>query len=177
MSPPEGYNVKQKAGHFGRMIGGVEPLIETWDQGQFREAHAMVLRSCLAALAVLSALGAARAATEKCPAPSTEGDVIIAALQAAPSCDRAMKIFRACEYGASPDVQFGAIVEQKCEADFLPRLGASQKNAYASQLSRCDAKYANESGTMYRSFTAFCRAEVSQRYSQKALKAASPKAR
>jgi hypothetical protein len=34
----------------------------------------------------------------------------------------------------------------------------------------CDRKYANEQGTMYRSFTVFCRAEVAQRYSRQALK-------
>jgi hypothetical protein len=36
----------------------------------------------------------------------------------------------------------------------------------------CDRKYQNESGTMYRSFTAFCRAEVAQRYARRALKSA-----
>ena len=38
----------------------------------------------------------------------------------------------------------------------------------------CDRKYRNQSGTMYLSFAAFCRAEVAQRYSQKALAQASP---
>ena len=131
----------------------------------------MLLRSCLAVPAVLLTLGTAHAATEECPAKSTQMDDIIAELEKAPSCNRAMKVFEACEYGASGDVQFGEVVEKKCEADFLSGLGASQKKAYAGQLKRCDAKYRNESGTMYRSFTAFCRAEVSQRYSQKALKA------
>jgi hypothetical protein len=41
----------------------------------------------------------------------------------------------------------------------------------------CDGKYRNKSGTMYLSFAAFCRAEVAQRYSQRALKAAGQKAR
>ena len=136
----------------------------------------MLLRSCLAASAVLCVLGAAQAATEECPAKSTEMDDIIAVLNAAPNCGRAMKIFEACEYGASGDVQFGAVVEKKCEADFLSGLKGARKKAYASQLDRCDKKYANESGTMYRSFTAFCRAEVSQRYSRQALRAG-PKAR
>jgi hypothetical protein len=36
----------------------------------------------------------------------------------------------------------------------------------------CDRKYQNESGTMYRSFTAFCRAEVAQRHARRALKGA-----
>ena len=38
----------------------------------------------------------------------------------------------------------------------------------------CDHKYDNESGTMYRSFSAFCRAEVAQRYSRQARKTSRP---
>lgn len=177
LSPPEGGNVKQKAGHFGPMAGSIEPRAEAGlPKGEFKEAHAMLLRSCLAVPAVLLMLTTVHAATEECPAKSTQMDDIIAELEKAPSCNRAMKIFEACEYGASGDVQFGTVVEKRCEGDFLSGLGASQKKAYASQLKRCDHKYDNESGTMYRSFTAFCRAIVAQRYSQKALKAG-PKSR
>ncbi|WP_342725414.1 hypothetical protein AAFG07_42250 [Bradyrhizobium sp. B097] len=131
----------------------------------------MLLRSCLAVPAVLFMLGAAYAATEECPAKSTQMDDIIAVLEKAPSCNRAMKIFEACEYGASGDVQFGAVVEKKCEADFLSGLKGAPKRAYQHEMQVCDRKYRNESGTMYISFTAFCRAQVAQRYSQKALKA------
>ncbi|MHC2338710.1 hypothetical protein [Bradyrhizobium sp. USDA 4454] len=136
----------------------------------------MLLRSCLAVPAVLLMLGTADAATEACPAKSTQMDDIITELEKAPSCNRAMKVFEACEYGASGDIQFGEVVEKKCEADFLAGLKGAPKKAYTSQLKRCDHKYDNESGTMYRSFTAFCRAIVAQRFSQKALKAG-PKAR
>ena len=101
---------------------------------------------------------------------------IIDLINAQRGCKAAMKVFRDCEFGASGDVLLGAAVETKCEADFLSGLKGSEKKVYAGELGRCDRKYQNESGTMYRSFTAFCRAEVSQRYSQKALKA-SPKAR
>ncbi|WP_298371282.1 hypothetical protein [uncultured Bradyrhizobium sp.] len=131
----------------------------------------MLLRSCLAVPAVLFMLGTAHAATEQCPAKSTQMDDIIAVLEKAPSCNRAMKIFEACEYGASGDVQFGAVVEKKCEADFLSGLKGAPKRAYQHEMQVCDRKYRNESGTMYISFTAFCRAQVAQRYSQKALKA------
>ena len=54
-------------------------------------------------------------------------DDIIAAVNGAPSCDRAMKVAEACAYGASADVQFGAAVEKKCEGDFLADLKAPQK--------------------------------------------------
>src|SRR6185369_3851031 len=132
----------------------------------------MFFKSCLAALAVLLTVGAAQAATEKCPAKSTLMDDIIAVLNESPSCDRAMRVFEACEYGTSGDVQFGAIVEKKCEGDFLARLKDPQKHVYQREMRVCDRKYRNQSGTMYLSFTAFCRAIVAQRYSHKAHKVA-----
>ena len=135
----------------------------------------MTLKSCLAAiglvLALVLAFGSAQAAPAECPAKSTSMDDIIASLKEAKGCDAAMKVFEACEYGASGDVQFGEVVEQKCEADFLDKANASKKRAYKRELGVCDRKYRNQSGTMYISFTAFCRAEVAQRYSHKALKA------
>ncbi len=131
----------------------------------------MGFKTCMTALAVFLAAGSVRAATEQCPARSTMMDDIIAALNDAPGCDQAMKVFEACEYGASGDVQFGAVVEKKCEADFLGYLKAPEKLSYRRELRVCDRKYRNESGTMYRSFTAFCRAEVAQRYAHRAVKA------
>ena len=111
---------------------------------------------------------------EDCPAQSTMMDDIITELNEAQSCDRAMKVLEACEYGTSGDMRFGAVVEKKCEADFLGQLKEPQALIYQRELRRCDRKYQNGQGTMYRSFTAFCRAEVAQRYSRQALKAAKP---
>jgi hypothetical protein len=137
----------------------------------------MTLKSCLAALGLVLVVGSAQAAPMACPAKSTSMDDIIASLNEAKGCDAAMKVFEACEYGASGDVQFGEVVEKKCEADFLDKAKASKKQAYKRQLGVCDRKYRNESGTMYISFTAFCRAEVAQRYSRQALKASGRSAR
>jgi hypothetical protein len=139
-------------------------------QVEFEEEPAMRFRSGLAVLAAILSF-ATPALAEDCPAKSTGMDDIIAALNAAKSCDTAMKVFEACEYGASGDVQFGAVVEKKCEGDFLDRLKAPQKAAYQRAIDVCDRKYRNQSGTMYISFTAFCRAQVAQRYSHQALKA------
>jgi len=130
----------------------------------------MRFRSRLAAVAIILSFSDP-APAEDCPAQSTGMDDIIAALNAAKGCDAAMRIFRACEYGASGDVQFGAVVENKCESDFLDRLKAPQKAAYQREMGVCDRKYRNQSGTMYISFAAFCRAEVARRYSDQAKKA------
>ena len=134
----------------------------------------MRFKPCLAGLAVMLSLAAASARAEDCPVESHMMDDIIDALNEAPSCDRAMKIFGACAFGSSGDIHFGAAVEKKCERDFLARLKEPRKLLYRREMRVCDRKYENEDGTMYRSFTAFCRAEVAQRYSRRALKAARP---
>jgi hypothetical protein len=138
------------------------------------EKSAVGVDSCLASLVVALCLTAAPARAEECPAKSTIMEEIIAALNEAPGCDRTMKVFEACEYGTSGDIRFGAVVEKKCEIDFLPRLNDPQKQRYQREMRTCDLKYRNKDGTMYRSFTAFCRAEVAQRYSQRARKSAAP---
>jgi hypothetical protein len=131
------------------------------------ELNAIVKKKCDAEAARLPQ-------PEECPAKSRMMDDILAVLKEAPSCERARKVFEACEYGTSGDVQFGAVVEARCEGDFLARLKEPQKLLYRREMRDCDRKYQNESGTMYRSFTAFCRADVAQRYSRRALTAATP---
>jgi hypothetical protein len=128
------------------------------------ELNAIVKKKC-------DAEAAKSPPVEECPAKSTDMDDIIAVLNEAESYERAIKVFQACEYGTSGDIRFGAVVEKKCEADFLGHLREPQKSAYRRELRLCDRKYANEQGTMYRSFAAFCRAEVAQRYSRRALNA------
>jgi hypothetical protein len=130
----------------------------------------MRLKVFLAVLAVLVCPNAAFA--EDCPAQSSQMDDIIAAVNDAPGCDRAMKVFDACAYGASGDVQLGAVVEKKCEAGFVKSLKAPQNRIYQRELRACDRKYEHRSGTQYLSFAAFCRAEVAQRYAHQAQKAA-----
>ena len=122
--------------------------------------------------AVVSVSGAASAAV--CQDKSMTSDEIVEAINASPDCTRAMKLFQDCAYGAGGDVQLGEAVEKKCRGDFAASLKGRKKQAYQREMGACDRKYRNESGTMYRSFTAFCRAEVAQRYSQRALKAAGP---
>src|SRR5262245_26172842 len=137
----------------------------------------MRIGPCVAVLAVVLPLAGASASATVCRDKSMTQAEIIETINAQSGCERAMRVFQDCEYGASGDVQLGAAVEKKCEADFMHGLKATKKRAYQREMRVCDRKYRDQSGTMYISFTAFCRAEVAQRYSQKALKAAGPKAR
>jgi hypothetical protein len=92
-------------------------------------------------------------------------------LTAAPSCDRAMALFEACSFGSSGDVGLGQVVTKKCEVAFLDRLSKSARRAYDRKVEACWDKYAKESGTMYRSMSAFCAATVAQAYAARARKA------
>ena len=131
----------------------------------------------LAILAVVVSVAAHPARAMVCMDKSMTLDEVVEAISTQNGCESAMKVFRDCELTASGDVQLGAAVEKKCEADFKPGLSAAQAQAYQREMRVCDGKYRNKSGTMYVSATAFCRAEVAQRYSQRALKAAGQKAR
>ena len=133
---------------------------------------AMRTNSILAILTIVLSLGGAPARAEVCPAKSNSMDDIIAAVNAAPGCDRAMKVFESCQSGAGADVQFGDAVEKKCERDFLAQLKPPQTRAYQQEMQACDDRHRNQAGTMYLSFNAFCRARAAQHYSQQALRAA-----
>src|ERR1700749_4917559 len=140
-------------------------------QGGPEKECAMQLRPGMAILAILCSMTATPAPAAVCLDRSMTIDEIVDAINKTPSCERAMKLAQDCALGSGGDTQLGAAVEKKCESDFLSGLKPPQKAAYTRELGVCDRKYRNQSGTMYVSFTAFCRAEVAQRYSQRALKA------
>jgi hypothetical protein len=141
----------------------------------------MLSRCCravlFAALAVVLSVAGTPARAMVCMEKSMTLDEVVDTIGAQKDCESAMKLFQDCQLTASGDVQLGAAVEKKCEADFMPGLNTAQKQAYRREIRVCDQKYHNKSGTMYLSFAAFCRAQVAQRYSQRALKAAGRKAR
>ena len=120
------------------------------------------LIATLAALAVLIP-GIASAADDRCPIESLDHAAVEQGLKAAPTCDASLKIFQKCSFGSSGDIRLGAIVTEKCEALFEGKLSPQQKSAYSRARHVCNTKYLKESGTMYRSFEAFCRAEAAHR--------------
>ena len=84
------------------------------------------------------------------------------AVRKAPTCNAALKVAEACAYGASGDTGLTNIVLEKCEAGFSARMSKAERRVYDRGIKRCDEKYKNESGTMYRSFSAFCRATLAR---------------
>ena len=123
----------------------------------------------LAVSAMLLVVTPALSATQDCPTLDRDG--IEKLLKDATSCDKSMEMFNACAYGFGGDTLLSEIVIEKCEGDFLSKLSKAEERSYRQKVKRCDYKYRNETGTMYRSFEAFCRAGVAQNYSTRALKA------
>jgi hypothetical protein len=126
----------------------------------------MLGRVILVLWALLLQPMAAMAAGEDCP--TEEGQEIERLLSEAPSCDRSMALFRICSYGASGDMALGAVVRERCEADFLDKLKGTERRRYNRWLRFCERRYARETGTMYRSLEAFCAATVAQVYARRA---------
>jgi hypothetical protein len=129
----------------------------------------------LAVSAMLWLVGAAQGAPKpnepkECPVTEGGSDAIEAALRVAESCVKAREVFTACAYVASGDVGFGEAVIERCEKDFLGKLGAQQRKTYDTAIKRCWSKYRRESGTMYRSFEAMCAADVAVSYAKKSAK-------
>ena len=121
-------------------------------------------------LAVSTAASAAKDKPKKEECPTLDHQEIEDLLRKAPSCQRAGALFESCQFGTSGDVSLGTIVTEKCEGDFLGKLDAAQRRAYDREQKRCQRKYAHEDGTMYRSFEAFCGADVARHYSAQFLK-------
>ena len=96
-----------------------------------------------------------------------------AVIRKAPTCDKAMVAFGDCAFGASGDTGLGQIVTEKCQGDFLQKLGTGQKYSYERGIKRCNDKYAKMQGTMYVAMAAYCRAQLAQTYSYKYSKSKS----
>jgi len=130
-----------------------------------------------AGVALVSVLATAPAHGVVCQGESMTLDEVVEVINAAPTCAAGRKIFEDCSLGTSGDIRLGAAVQAKCEANFLANLKTPQKRVYQRELWVCQHKYDHESGTMYRSFSAFCAADTALRYSQRALKLAQPQKR
>ena len=125
---------------------------------------------CAVSLAAMAAVPAI--ALPECP--TRDGAEILDLLDQAPTCRESLALFEACAYGAGGDVGLSEVVIRKCEGDFLTGLSKSQRQVYDRQQKRCARKHQNQSGSMYRSFEAFCSANLAQDYSWRFAKGPKP---
>jgi hypothetical protein len=132
------------------------------------EGEVMLSKLLCAISIVAMTIAPATAATLDCP--SRDRDNILDLLDQAPTCEQSLAQFQACSYGASGDVALSEVVIRKCEGDFLTKLSKSQRQSYDRQQKQCSLKYRNESGTMYRSFEAFCSANLAKDYARRFAK-------
>ena len=115
--------------------------------------------SAVSATLLLVQLFAAPVHAKDCPVEDSGWEAREDAIRKASTCRQALEIMEACAYGAGGDTGLGEAVRERCEPEFLPKLNKAQKRAYDREQKRCNQKYARQSGTMYRSFTAFCQAQ------------------
>ncbi len=125
-------------------------------------------------VAPLVAMLATPAIATGCPVASMAPSEVERLILAAPDCDEALKIFESCGMGATSDVMLGRFVVEKCEAIFEGKLSAAQRRNYEGAQGACDGKYAGETGSEYRSLTAFCRAAAARRMAREFLNATTP---
>ncbi len=125
----------------------------------------MLCRMVLAVSAIVLIASPVRA--KDCPVQEFSLDAREDAIRKASTCRQALEIMEACAYGASGDTGLGGALHERCEPEFLPRLSKAQQRAYNREQKRGDAKYARQSGTMYRSFTAFCQAQSAVNYARR----------
>src|SRR4028119_720216 len=122
----------------------------------------------LVALSFIVGLGIrTHAAAAECPVAGFDWEKIEEAARTAPSCERSFQMLARCSSGAGSDVGLGSVITDRCEADFLTKLSSAQRQVYRSAQARCQRKYQQESGTMYRSFEAFCGAEIALVYARR----------
>lgn len=119
-------------------------------------------------VAIFLVFAATGSAAEQCP--TRAGDEILALLDQAPTCETSLALFQVCAYGASGDVGLSEVVIDKCESVFRARLSRSQRRAYQAGQARCARKYRNESGSLYRSAEAFCRADLAKSFADRFAK-------
>jgi hypothetical protein len=132
-----------------------------------RMVAAHVLRGLVALTFIVGVGSRTHAIAAECPVAGFDWEKIEEAARTAPSCERSFQTLASCSSGAGSDVGVGAVVTSRCEADFLTKLSSAQRQVYRSAQARCQRKYQQESGTMYRSFEAFCGAELARAYARR----------
>jgi hypothetical protein len=115
------------------------------------------------------------AAIEKCSVTGADamkvegsyGQAVEAAVRRAPNCERAYKVLEACSLGSSWDNRLDDIVQSKCAPLFMNKADAATKKAFKKAKGRCDKIAERNSGTMYQSLAAVCRARAARDFARR----------
>lgn len=103
---------------------------------------------------------AAECVNEKGEDIFNQPDIFQAMIEKSASCSQAKELAEACAYGSSLDVSTAGLAYNVCSKELSKQKPSKQLNSMLkSMVSLCNKKYANEQGTMYRSFNAFCNLE------------------
>ncbi len=97
----------------------------------------------------------------ECPVQGFDADKIQTAIESANSCYSASDIAQSCAFGSAIDVQFAGAAVTICEKE-IKSITSAEKAVLDGLKSKCESKYENESGTMYRSAAAYCILNVSE---------------
>jgi hypothetical protein len=128
----------------------------------------------LLAIAHTFAVLSVPASAADCPVASMAPSEVEKLIAAAATCEQGLKIFESCGMGGMSDVTLGGVIIEKCEAVFEGKLSAAQRRSYDRAQKACDRKYARETGSEYRSLTAFCSAKAAGRMAKQFSKTATP---
>ena len=121
----------------------------------------MKLRIVVALLVLALFVPSLARLTAECPVKSYDIDEIAKAVHDAPSCSASLAIFERCGSGATSDVTVGEIVPSENARPCSKASSLSPANApTTSAQTVCEKKYIKQTGSMYRSFEAFCYASA-----------------
>ena len=74
------------------------------------------------------------------------------------SCEEASELATVCALGTSGDVEIVNAAIKRCEKGVV--MTKTDKSVYEYLSNKCDQKYSSQAGSMYTSFTAFCKLSV-----------------
>lgn len=115
----------------------------------------------LAAIATLACASIANAVD----CPPSDVDATVKLVESKKSCYEAADTARQCAWGSSADVHISGAAIEICARDYT---NISQKDLviYEALMNKCNKKYENEQGTLYRAMNAHCRLNVAELFSK-----------
>lgn len=119
-----------------------------------------------ATILVLAGLVTSSAAFAECADKYiNDRDLLIGDIASASSCYEAANLAESCAWGSTADLPTTSAAISVCQRAYADKMTPSEGEMHAALYAKCDAKYGDLDGTMYRSMNGFCRLEVSKLFS------------